>query len=53
MTANEEASRAELERRAEPGAWAPRPDLAFGEGGLTGAARTMTWAAIREDSTQR
>lgn len=45
--------RAELERRTQPATWAPRSDLAFGSGGLTPAARSMTWAEIREDSLQR
>ena len=53
MTNDEAHTPAELERRAEPAAWAPRPDLAYGKGGLTVAARTLTWAAIREDSMQR
>jgi hypothetical protein len=45
--------RAELERRAQPATWSPRSDLGFGSGGLTAAARAMTWADIREDSMHR
>jgi hypothetical protein len=45
--------RAELERRAQPVVWAARGDLAFGSGGLTKTAQSMTWAEIREDSMQR
>lgn len=45
--------RAELERRSQPVTWLPRSDLAYGSGGLTPAARAMTWAQIREDSMQR
>ena len=45
--------RAELERRVQPVTWAARGDLAFGSGGLTQTAQSMTWAEIREDSMQR
>jgi hypothetical protein len=49
----ESGLRAELERRSVPPTWAPRPELAFGSGGLTEVARAMTWAQLREDSMLR
>ena len=49
----EEALRREIARRQTPVDWEPDPTLAFGSGGLTEAAASMSWAELRELAMQR
>lgn len=49
----EEALRRELDRRAHPDEWRADARLAFGEGGLTPWARSVSWSELREAAMER
>jgi hypothetical protein len=49
----EEALRRELARRENPVEWQADHDLAFGTGGLSPSAASMSWAELRDLAMQR
>ena len=49
----EEALRRELARRQHPVEWKADADLAYGSGGLSPTARSMSWAELRDLAMQR
>ena len=49
----EEGLRRELARRAERPTWQPTDEFAYGTGGLTAYARSLTWTQIRDEAMTR
>lgn len=49
----EEALRRELARRDRPVEWQPEARFAFGDGGLTPWAQSLSWSDLREVAMER
>ena len=49
----EEALRRELDRRAMPAEWTADAGFAFGDGGLTPWARSVSWSELRDVAMER
>lgn len=48
----EEALRREIEQRRGRGEWRPRPELAYGSGGLAPEIAGASWAEIRDRASR-